>query len=88
MTKAYFGRDRGDGLLSSATKRVGKHTIQFANPPVVVATASVVGPKEGEGPLGDTFDMVIDDTYFGEDSWEKAERKMLEEAVKMVIAKA
>ncbi|SMB98458.1 stage V sporulation protein AD [Thermanaeromonas toyohensis ToBE] len=74
--------------MSSTTKRVGKHTIQFANPPVIVATASVVGPKEGEGPLGNTFDMVITDTYFGEESWEKAERKMLEEAVKMVIAKA
>ncbi|MEW8960071.1 MAG: stage V sporulation protein AD [Moorella sp. (in: firmicutes)] len=71
-----------------APKRVGQHTIQFANPPVIVATASIVGPKEGEGPLGNTFDMVIDDPYFGEESWEKAERKMLEEAVKMVIAKA
>ncbi|HBT47558.1 MAG TPA: stage V sporulation protein AD [Peptococcaceae bacterium] len=88
MARGYFGRRRGDRPLTSASKRMGKHTIQFANPPVVVATASVVGPKEGEGPLGDTFDMVIDDTYFGEDSWEKAERKMLEEAVKMVIAKA
>ncbi len=72
----------------SAPKRVGQHTLQFANPPVIVATASVVGPKEGEGPLGDTFDMVVDDSYFGEETWEKAERKMLEEAVKMVIAKA
>ncbi|WP_258359069.1 stage V sporulation protein AD [Moorella sulfitireducens] len=72
----------------SAPKRVGQHTIQFANPPVIVATATVVGPKEGEGPLGNTFDMVIDDSYFGEETWEKAERKMLEEAVKMVIAKA
>jgi len=72
----------------SAPKRVGQHTLQFANPPVIVATASVVGPKEGEGPLGDSFDMVVDDSYFGEKSWEKAERKMLEEAIKMVIAKA
>ncbi|MGI9862158.1 stage V sporulation protein AD [Moorella naiadis] len=72
----------------TAPKRVGQHTLQFANPPVIVATASVVGPKEGEGPLGDSFDMVIDDSYFGEETWEKAERKMLEEAVKMVIAKA
>ncbi|MDN5348323.1 MAG: stage sporulation protein [Clostridia bacterium] len=74
--------------MSSAAKRVGKHTIQFANPPVIVATASVVGPKEGQGPLGHTFDLVVEDTYFGEQSWEKAECKMLEEAVKMALAKA
>lgn len=72
----------------SAPKRVGQYTLQYANPPVVVATASIVGPKEGEGPLGDSFDMVVADSYFGEQSWEKAERKMLEEAVKMVMAKA
>ncbi|NLW06411.1 MAG: stage V sporulation protein AD [Clostridia bacterium] len=72
----------------SAPKRIGQYTLQYANPPVIVATASIVGPKEGEGPLGSSFDMVIEDTYFGEQSWEKAERKMLEEAIKMVIAKA
>ncbi|MDK2820200.1 MAG: stage sporulation protein [Clostridia bacterium] len=72
----------------SAPKRIGKSTVQFSNPPVIVATASVVGPKEGEGPLGKTFDMVTQDSYFGQESWEKAERKMLEEAVKMVINKA
>lgn len=71
-----------------APKRVGQYTLQYTNPPVVVATASVVGPLESDGPLGKSFDMIAKDNYFGEENWEKAERKMLEEAIKMVIAKA
>lgn len=69
-------------------KRVGKHTIMFTNPPVIAATASIVGPKEGRGPLGATFDKVLADTYYGESSWEKAEQKMLAEAIQMVLDKA
>lgn len=71
-----------------APKKLGQQTVAYANPPVIVATASVVGPKEGEGPLGHTFDLVIEDSYFGEESWEKAERKMLEQAVNLVLSKA
>lgn len=71
----------------SNTKRMGKQTIKFDNPPVVMETASIVGPKEGEGPLKDTFDRVIDDIYFGEKSFEKAERKLIEEAIKLVLQK-
>ncbi|MGB9885915.1 MAG: stage V sporulation protein AD [Moorellales bacterium] len=69
-------------------KRVGKHTIMFASPPVIAATASIVGPKEGQGPLGPTFDKVLTDTYYGESSWEKAEQKMLAEVIQMVLDKA
>lgn len=69
-------------------KRVGKQTIMFTSPPVIVSTASIVGPKEGNGPLGSTFDKVLPDTYYGEKSWEKTEQKMLAEAVQMVLDKA
>lgn len=67
----------------SNTKRMGKRTIRFDNPPVIIDTASIVGPKEGAGPLADTFDRIIDDTYFGEKTWEKAERKLIEESIKL-----
>ncbi len=43
----------------------------------VEESASVVGPLEGAGPLGDLFDVVIPDIIYGESSFEKAERKML-----------
>ena len=47
----------------------------------VEETASVVGPTEGAGPLGDLYDVVIPDEIYGESSWEKAERKMLIESI-------
>ncbi|HHY12515.1 MAG TPA: stage V sporulation protein AD, partial [Firmicutes bacterium] len=56
--------------------------------PVVVSAAAVVGPREGQGPLGDLFDMVYSTTLLGENSWEKAESKMLRQAVDLALAKA
>lgn len=70
------------------SKRVGQYTVQFSQPPVILSTAAVVGPKEGAGPLRDTFDLILEDTYGGEKSWELAERKMLAEAVRLALAKA
>lgn len=67
---------------------VGKQTWQFHSRPVLLAAGSVVGPKEGQGPLGQDFDAVIDDAYFGQDSWEKAERRFLEEAAQVAMTKA
>lgn len=67
---------------------VGKQTWQFQSRPVLLAAGSVVGPKEGQGPLGQDFDAVIDDAYFGQDSWEKAERRFLEEAAQVAMTKA
>ena len=67
---------------------VGKQTWQFNSRPVLLAAAAVVGPKEGQGPLGQDFDAVIDDAYFGQDSWEKAERRFLEEAAQVAMTKA
>lgn len=72
----------------AATKKVGQQTIAFANPPVIMGAASIVGPKEGQGPLGGNFDVVMEDTLNGEQSWEKAERKMLKEACQLAVKKA
>ena len=33
-----------------STKHIGKQTVGLQNPPSIVAGASVVGKKEGEGP--------------------------------------
>lgn len=72
----------------TAPKKNGQQTIAFSNPPVIIATASIVGPEEGAGPLATSFDKVINDEHYGETSWEKAERRMLEEAFNMVLQKA
>ncbi|AEE96369.1 stage V sporulation protein AD [Mahella australiensis 50-1 BON] len=70
-----------------AANSVGKQTVKLNNAPSVIATASIVGPKEGQGPLGQYFDKVLDDDLYGEKSWEKAEAKFFQEAVEKVIIK-
>lgn len=67
--------------------RIGKNTVKFSNPPVLLSTASVVGQSEKEGPYGDTFDIVISDDLWGEKTYELAERKMLLEAVNAALIK-
>ena len=62
--------------------------MQFTAPPVILASASVVGKKEGEGPLRDRFDSVSQDTYFGTKSWEQAESTMLRQCFDLVCQKA
>lgn len=68
-------------------KKMGMQTISFFNPPVITSSASMVGPKEGEGPWAKDFDWILDDYLFNEASWEKAENKMLRETVKLVLSK-
>lgn len=70
------------------TKKLGKQTILFSNPPVITASAAVVGKKEGEGPLSSYFDYISDDSYFGEKTWEKAESTMLKQAFALACDKA
>ena len=72
----------------TAPKRIGKQTVAFDNPPVIIGRASAVGPKEGKGPLKDYFDFIAEDTYFNDTSWEKAERKFFQTAAKLAIEKA
>ena len=69
-------------------KRIGEQTVVFKNPPVIISTASVVGRKEGEGPLKDYFDIIVDDDKNGRESWEKAESKFMEDAVFKAINKS
>lgn len=70
------------------SQRIGASTCTFLKMPVVVATGSVAGPREGEGPLGKLFDLVYHDTLAGERSWEKAEARMLRQAGDIAMAKA
>ena len=46
-------------------KKTG-NTYCFQDPPRVLSYASVVGKKEGEGPLSRDFDYISDDNTFGE----------------------
>lgn len=71
-----------------AKKRIGSRTVKLENGPVIMETASIVGPKEAEGPLSEYFDIKIEDDLFGEKSWEFAESKMVETVVKKAIEKS
>ena len=53
-------------------KKIKRQTIKFKNPVYIISTSSTVGPKEGEGPLKDFFDLILEDSLYGEISWEKA----------------
>ena len=68
--------------------KLGKQTIKFDAPPTITEVASIVGPKEAQGPLAKYFDKCLDDEFWGEKSWEKAESKIIKETVNMVIAKS
>ena len=63
-------------------------TFFFKNQPRVVSTATIGGPKEGAGPVGKCIDTVVQDDYYGEKTFEKAERKMLTHAITHAIKKA
>ena len=69
-------------------EKVGKQTIKFNTPPSIVECASIVGPKEAEGPLAKYFDKTLEDEFWGEKTWEKAESKIIKETVNTVIQKA
>lgn len=56
--------------------------------PVLLSSASVVGPNEGNGPLGGYFDLVLPDELWGESSWERTERRMLREGARLAVEKA
>jgi stage V sporulation protein AD len=60
----------------------------FENRPTIRSTATVVGPFEGQGPLAIDFDIIHGDLMMGQDSWEKAERTLTEEAAKLAIENA
>ena len=69
-------------------KRIGTQTIKFDTPPTILETASIVGPKESEGPMAKYFDQCLDDEFWGEKTWEKAESKIIKETVSTVISKS
>ncbi len=63
-------------------------TIKMSNPPSFKAYASIVGKKEGEGPLGSCFDQIVPDEYFGQKTFEKAESEFVKAAIKLALEKA
>jgi len=70
------------------SKRYGKQTVMLSKPVGITATSSIVGPKEGQGPLGASFDMVEKDMMLGQKSWEAAESQLVKKAIDLCVKKS
>ncbi|MCM1043471.1 MAG: hypothetical protein NC350_04625, partial [Corallococcus sp.] len=61
-------------------------TLTFENANVIDGY-TIAGPKENAGKLKGCFDLALADDMFGQQTFERAERKMFEHAIDGVIAK-
>ncbi|WP_232726095.1 stage V sporulation protein AD [Bacillus sp. FJAT-42315] len=65
-----------------------QRTWLFANKPVILSTGVVGGPFESNGKIADDFDILHGDLWIGQETYEKAHRKLLEEACFRAIEKS
>ena len=72
----------------NGSQKLGKASMKPENPVYIISGGSIVGTKEGQGPLGDLFDMVGEDDMFGCNSWEEAESSLQKDAVYLALEKA
>ena len=68
--------------------KTGGQTIMLTSPVHILSCAAVGGRKEAQGPLKHCFDIVSEDSYFGQSTWEKAEIEMLHRCMVRCLDKA
>ena len=71
-----------------ARNKCGRQSFRLQNRPVIQSWASVAGKKESEGPLGHLFDLTSQDAYFGQKTWELAEKQLQKLALDTLLQKA
>ncbi len=69
-------------------RKQGKQSFLFPEKPVISTWAAVAGKKEKEGPLGREFDLTQEDSYFGQKTWEQAEKRIQQLALEKLLEKA
>lgn len=69
-------------------KHIGEQSIEFDDPVYIIASSSVVGTKESEGPLKDLFDVTYWDSIINEDSWEKEESSYVQKGLDLAVKKS
>lgn len=72
----------------SAKYKRGKQSFILPNPPTITAWTNVAGKKESEGPLRNEIDILCQDTYFGQKTWEQAEKRMQQIVLESLANKA
>ncbi|HYE69729.1 MAG TPA: stage V sporulation protein AD [Anaerovoracaceae bacterium] len=68
--------------------KLGKQTFIFPLMPRIVGSYSIVGEKEGKGPMAKWFDLILEEDTYGEKTWEKSESKMLKQAMLLALQKS
>lgn len=90
--KEHGGRrsieERNSSMGKAAEKCIGRQSISFESGVYVRGISSVVGKLEGEGPLGQYFDVISEDPMFGGTTWEEAESNLQREAAQRAISDA
>ncbi len=71
-----------------AKNKRGRQSFVLPDSPIITAWASIAGKKESEGPLQTHFDLTSQDTYFGQKTWEQAEKRMQQLALETLAKKA
>lgn len=69
-------------------KRTGKQTVVIENDVKIIGKAAIASTKESEGPLGKYLDQVMPDAKWGEESYEKGESKLQNQAILKAICDA
>ncbi|WP_096201027.1 stage V sporulation protein AD [Bacillus sp. FJAT-45350] len=67
---------------------VGHRTWRFDKKPSIISTGTVGGPFEANGNIPNDFDTLHEDLWLGQDSYEKAQKVLFEEACSKAIEKA
>ena len=63
-------------------------TIIMKNNVYITSSYSIVGPLEAKGPLKEYFDYILKDDTLGEKTFEKSERKLLQNLIIGAIDKS
>lgn len=75
-------------MVDHDKKAIGLQSVKFLKPPYIIASSSIVGNKEGQGPLGEFFDKVEEDDFVGKENWEEAESELMKQAAMMALGAA
>lgn len=73
--------------MESNHSQKGKASISYEEPVYILGSGCIVGKKEGEGPIGNLFDVVGESDLFGCKKWEEAESTLQKEAVGIALGK-
>lgn len=67
---------------------IGHSTWQFTNQPRIISTGIVGGPFEAAGRIANDFDILHEDLWLKQNSFEQAQQTMMEESCQIAIKKA